>query len=227
MLARQKLSALASFEYFLFLDCDSEIINDDFLEKYFELLNKKKLLVSGGRIYSNTPPGDCAFMLHWKYGSKRESRQQKPGAAFQSNNFLIKKEIFDRLDTSLHLSGYGHEDSWWGIQFEQSGIPCHYLNNPVLHINIEKADKYLEKSKQALANLIILEKKIDNKLLRKHIKVYRWYHRTTSSGFAGFFLFFEKMFHNYFRRNLLSCKPNLFFFDCYRLAVLLRLAKAR
>lgn len=227
MLARQKLSTLASLEYFLFLDCDSEIVNDDFLEKYFELINKKIPLASGGRIYTNTPPADCTYTLHWKYGSKRESRQQKQGIAFQSNNFLIKKEIFNRLDTSLQLPGYGHEDSWWGIQFEQAGISCFFLNNPVLHANIENANNYLEKSEQALANLLILEKKIDNKLLRKHIRIYRWYRKIKSTGLSGLYLFFEKMFDNYFRRNLLSCKPNLYYFDCYRLAVLLRLAKAK
>jgi glycosyltransferase involved in cell wall biosynthesis len=227
MLARQKLSSLARFDYLLFLDCDSGIIKDDFLSAYFELINKDIPLASGGRVYSDTPPSDCLRMLHWKYGTKRESRNRKSGTAFQSNNFLIKKEIFQRLDNSLQLPGYGHEDSCWGIQFEQAGVSCYYSDNPVLHTDIETADKYLEKSELALSNLLVLEKNIDNKLLRKHIRIYKWYRTMKSSGLSGLYLFFEKMFHNYFRSNLLSCKPSLFYFDCYRLAVLLRMSKAR
>jgi glycosyltransferase involved in cell wall biosynthesis len=227
MLSRQKLSSLARFDHLLFLDCDSGIINEDFLSAYFDLINKDIPLASGGRVYSDTPPSDCLHMLHWKYGTKRESRNRKSGTAFQSNNFLIKKEIFDRLDNSFQLPGYGHEDSYWGIQFEQAGVPCYYSDNSVLHTDIEAADKYLEKSEQALSNLLVLEKEIDNKLLSKHVRIYRWYRRIKNTGLSGLYLFFEKMFHNYFRRNLLSCKPSLFYFDCYRLAGLLRIGKGK
>jgi hypothetical protein len=142
MSARQELSGLARYEYLLFLDCDSEIIKDDFLSVYFELIKGDISLASGGRVYADTPPAGCEFMLHWKYGSKRESRQNRSGSAsaFLSNNFLIRREIFKSLDASLQIPGYGHEDTWWGIQFEQAGISCRYINNPVLHAAIEKAE---------------------------------------------------------------------------------------
>ena len=227
MPARQKLSALARFEWLLFLDCDSEIIKEDFLSAYFDLIKDNIELGSGGRVYADKPPAACELMLHWRYGRKRESRQGKQGAGFQSNNFLIKKEIFNRLDTSLQMPGYGHEDSWWGIQFEQAGIRCHPINNPVLHASIEKADSYIEKSEQALSNLLLLEKKIDKNLLGRHVKIFRWYLSMKSTGLSGLFLLFEKPFHRYFRRNLLSCDPNLFFFDCYRLAILIRKGKEK
>jgi glycosyltransferase involved in cell wall biosynthesis len=225
MAARQKLADLARYDYLLFLDCDSGIIKDDFLSVYFDLINEDNSLASGGRAYTDDPPAECELMLHWKYGRKRESRQEKTGTAFMSNNFLIKKEIFKGLDTSLQLPGYGHEDSWWGIQFEQAGIICRNISNPVLHASIEKAEAFIEKSENALTNLLLLEKNIDLKLISQHVRIYRWYRRLKRSGLSGLYLFFEKPFHNYFRRNLLSCKPRLFFFDCYRLAVLLKMAK--
>ena len=229
MLTRQKLSGLARYEYLLFLDCDSKIIKDDFLAAYFDLIKEDINLASGGRLYTDAPPAECELMLHWKYGRKRESRPgkegQRSGTGFMSNNFLIRKEIFKSLDGSLKLPGYGHEDSWWGIQFEQAGISCRYINNPVLHAAIEKADIYIEKSEMALANLLLLEKKIDRNMISRHVRIFRWYLRLKRTGLSGLYLFFEKMFHGYFRRNLLSCKPSLFFFDCYRLAVLIKMAK--
>ena len=229
MQTRQKLSGLARYEYLLFLDCDSKIIKNDFLTAYFDLIKEDINLASGGRVYTDTQPAECELMLHWKYGRKRESRTgkegQRSGPGFMSNNFLIRKEIFKSLDASLKLPGYGHEDSWWGIQFDQAGISCRYINNPVLHSAIEKADVYIEKSEMALANLLLLEKNIDRNMISRRVKIFRWYRRLKRTGLSGIYLFFEKMFHGYFRRNLLSCKPSLFFFDCYRLAVLIKMAK--
>lgn len=227
ILARKKLATLARYNYLLFLDCDSEIIKDDFIAVYFDLLEKDAALVCGGRVYSDEPPKDCNLQLHWKYGTKRESRNRtssnNPG--FMSNNFLIKRELFNQLNNSVQLTGYGHEDSWWGIQFKQAGIECSYINNPVLHAALEKADVYLAKSENALTNLLVLEKNIDKELLMRQVKIYRWYSRLKSSGLSNLFLFFERPFHNYFRKNLLSCKPSLLFFDCYRLAVMLQKGK--
>ncbi len=228
MASRQKLSRLARYEYFLFLDCDSEIIKEDFLSTYFDLVEKDMILVTGGRVYADTAPSDCDLMLHWKYGTGRESRKagRNNAPGFMSNNFLIKKETFNQLDNSLQLPGYGHEDSWWGMQFERAGIQCYYANNPVLHAALEKADVFLAKSENALVNLLLLEKNIDKDLLSRHIKIFSWYNRLKKTGLSGPYLFFEKPFHNYFRKNLLTCKPKLFFFDCYRLAVLMKMAKS-
>lgn len=226
MAARLKLATLARYEYLLFLDCDSIIIRDDFIAAYSALITKNVVLASGGRAYAGTIPADCDLMLHWKYGTVRESRRNN-SKAFMSNNFLIKKELFSQLDNSLELTGYGHEDSWWGIQFEQLGINCYLLDNPVLHADIEKAAVFLEKSENALKNILLLSQKIDNDLLRKHIKIFRWYARLRNTGFSRVYIFFERPFHNYFRRNLLSCKPNLFFFDCYRLAMLVRIGRPK
>jgi glycosyltransferase involved in cell wall biosynthesis len=222
MVARQRLSELAQYDHFLFIDCDSDIIKDDFVSAYFNLIEKDAALVTGGRVYTTSPPTDCKMMLHWKYGTKRESSKN---AGFMSNNFLIKRELFNQLQSPVHLTSYGHEDSWWGIQFEQLGVQCKYINNPVLHAALEKADIFLLKSEAALANLLILEKNIDKRLLSKHIKIYRWYLRLSKAGLAGLYLFFEQPFHTYFRKNILSCKPGLLFFDCYRLAHLIRLVK--
>ncbi len=230
MAARQKLAEWARFDHLLFLDCDSDIIKDDFLANYFELVNKDTPLATGGRVYTAEPPSACELMLHWKYGTNRESRKKNKisgkGAAFMSNNFLIRTALFKQLSNSILLTGYGHEDSWWGIRFEQLGIPCIHIDNPVLHGALEKADAFLIKSENAVANLLLLEGKIGKELLSRHVKIFRWYCRLKAWGLAGLYLFIEKPFHNYFRKNLLSCKPNLVFFDGYRLAVLTRLSRS-
>jgi glycosyltransferase involved in cell wall biosynthesis len=229
MLTRQRLSQLAQYEYLLFLDCDSEITGNDFLLKYFEQADASESLVVGGRVYSKDQPVDCDLVLHWKYGTKRESRKRNEDGsnapAFMSNNFLVKQSVFNQLNFSLSLSGYGHEDTWWGIQLSELGINCKYINNHVLHAALEKANTFLDKAEKALANLLILEKNVNIGLLKKEVKIYKWYHRLKTSGLGGVYLFFEKPVHKYFRRNLLSCKPSLFYFDLYRLGQLIRAEK--
>lgn len=215
--SRQKLSNLARYDYLLFLDCDSEIINNDFLSIYFSLADKNIELASGGRIYTSKQPADCALRLHWKYGSSREAKSP----AFMSNNFLVKKKLFTKLEMAIPLDGYGHEDSWWGIQFEKAGISCAYIKNPTLHTGLEKSTVFISKSENALDNLLQLEKNIEAKILSKQIKIFRVYNRLKRWKLHGLYLFLEKPFHNYFYKNLTSCHPSLFCFDCYRLAVLL------
>ncbi|MBC7872449.1 MAG: glycosyltransferase family 2 protein [Ferruginibacter sp.] len=231
MASRQKLAGLARYAHLLFLDCDSVISKDDFLAAYFELVEQNVDLASGGRIYPAVAPAECELRLHWKYGTKRENmktgRVPGKGPAFMSNNFLVKRELFDQLDNSLQLPGYGHEDSWWGIQFEQAGVRCVHIYNPVLHGALEKATIFLTKTEQALDNLLLLEKKAGKLLVSRHVRIFRWYGRVKRSGLSRLYLFIEKRFHNYFRENLLSCRPRLLFFDCYRLAVLIRMARAK
>lgn len=222
---RKLLSEKAQFDYLLFLDCDSRIIKADFLSIYFKEIDAGISLASGGRIYSSVPPPGCEFRLHWKYGSKRETQSNETG--FMSNNFLIKKGFFKKLDFSTALKGYGHEDSYWGIQFRQKGIDIKKINNPVLHDKLEKSEVFLQKTKQSLENLLMLSDTVGSSLLKKEIRIFRWYMRLRALKMAGLFAFLESFFNRRFRRNLLSCKPSLFYFDVYRLALLIRLGRKK
>ena len=222
MAARLQLAAKASYDYLLFLDGDSEIIRNDFLSIYFTTVEEKTALASGGRIYQDKPPEDCNKRLHWTYGRERESSTNKHGHAFMSNNFLVKKELFQSLDHSLALKGYGHEDSWWGIQFEKKGIVCESIDNPVLHASLENGETFLKKAESALEKIRLLKQTAGEEEIKKHIRIYRMYKKLKGWGIASVFAFFERPFHEKFRRNLLSCHPNLFYFDCYRLAELIR-----
>ena len=227
--SRKLLAESAQYNYLLFLDCDSLIIKDDFLEIYSRQMDINEQLVSGGRVYSSQPPGKCCYYLHWKYGSRREtiSATQHKGPAFMSHNFLVKKSIFQQLDFTIQLKRYGHEDSLWGIQFWKMGVEQKKIKNPVLHASLEEATIYLKKSEQAIENLLELAKLVNTRILKKEIKIFRWFSRLRTWGIAGIVEFFLRPFQSFFRKNLSSCSPSLFFFDCYRLALLIRLSKIK
>ena len=219
--ARQKLAGMARYDYLLFLDADSAIIRPDFMEQYARRMQEGAALVTGGRVYTDQAP-DCAFRLHWTYGRKRENRA---GAAFMSNNFLVRKDLFLQLEHSTPLPRYGHEDTWWGLQFRQQGITPLAIDNPVLHAQLDTAPVFLQKSLDALDNLIWLETKTSPSTLSSEVKIYRWYRRMRKMGMLPIFCRIEKWFDRHFRTNLLSCAPRLFYFDMVRLAELARRKK--
>lgn len=228
MAARIKLSTLARSNYLLFLDADSGIVTEDFLVNYNNLIDKKIPFASGGRLYNNTAPIDCSYKLHWKYGSLRESLHNQQSCTkhknFISNNFLIRKDLFAGLNQTETLTGYGHEDSWWGIQLLQAGIKNFTVNNPVIHLGLETAPAFIKKSEEALANLFLLEKIADKNLMARQIKIYRWFNFLRKQKLRSIFLFIEQPFHSYFYKNLISCNPRLLYFDLYRLAILSKMA---
>ena len=156
----------ARFENLLFLDCDSEIIDARFLKKYFSSIHQGDPVVCGGRVYSNTNPGRNK-MLHWKYGMKKESKPAEirnihSERSFMTNNFLIRKNIFQKIVFNETLEGYGHEDTLFGFQLHKAGIPIRHIDNPVLHASLATNQEFLQKTRSAINNLIIILSIVNN-----------------------------------------------------------------
>lgn len=224
---RQLLAEAAAGEWLLFLDGDSELPSATFLQQYYQATATYSGVVVGGRIYTAVPPQDCTLLLHWKYGSYRESRtplhQHQP--AFMSNNFLIQARYFQQLSFDTGWGGYGHEDTWIGIQLEKMGVPVHYMDNPVLHAGLEKNALFIAKSENALVNLHKLSGIVPGELLARHVKLFRVYKKLEAWHALWLPLTGYALLKNYIWRNLNSCDPSLTLFDLYRLCHFIRLAR--
>lgn len=216
---RQMLAAAAVGEWLLFLDGDSELCSDNFLQQYYQAIEGNTGVVVGGRTYSSTPPDDCTLRLHWKYGSAREGRRpgEKQQPAFMTNNFLIQAQYFNQLSFDTGGEGYGHEDTWIGLQLEKAGIPVNYIDNPVLHTGLEKNTVFITKSENALVNLQKLSTQVPGDMLARHVKLFRVYQ--TLKAWNGLWIAkgVYKLLRKYILRNLHSCNPSLTLFDLYRL----------
>lgn len=214
---RKFLSLEAKYSWLIFLDGDSRIINSSFIKEYADSTQSANDVIIGGRVYQKEKPQDCSRVLHWKYGHDRENIvQRKKG--FHTNNFCIKKHFFDQLsfDTSLH--GYGHEDTWIGMQLEKIGAKITYIDNPIVHDGIENADVFIQKSLHALQNLSALSRQVTETVLRDHVKLFDHYCKLKRSGMASAVKMIYKRTKKTLEKNLTSCKPSLFLFDFYRLA---------
>ena len=156
---RNLLARQAQFKFLLFLDNDSGVVSDTFIQKYLEAGDTVSVFI-GGTIYQPNPPVS-EFRLHWEYGRIREQRsatirQQHPYKSIQVNNLFISGSLYLACPIPELLQGYGHEDTLWGYQLEKLNIPVRQIDNPVCHLGLEPKAIFLKKTKQAVTNLFQL-----------------------------------------------------------------------
>ena len=175
----------AHYQNLLFLDCDSIISNKNFLSNYLHFIGKNKNynVVCGGRIYNNISP-QKQYKLRWLYGIKRESlpveeRNKNPNASFQTNNFLINKNIFLQTQFDERITGYGHEDTLFGFALQKKNIVVHHINNPVLNGHLEMNKIYLQQTQKAVINLtrILFYVNYDEGFIN-NVSLLRFYYKT-------------------------------------------------
>jgi glycosyltransferase involved in cell wall biosynthesis len=222
---RNLLAKKASNKFLLFLDCDLQIQDKDFLQKYLQNV-RENAVVCGGIAYPKTAPSPESF-LRWHYGTLRESIHQKernknPYKSFLSSNFLIDSKTFERINFDEKMIGYGHEDTLFGLELKAHNIPVIHIDNPAIHMGLEDAENFLLKSKHALKNLAYLySKNISG--LSEEIKILKWHETLKASGIDKIILLMFKASEKLLSKNLVSKKPLLVFFDFYKLGYFISL----
>jgi len=222
---RNRLAEEAQFPCLLFLDCDSAVASQQYVENYIRFFDSPTVCC-GGRIYEAVKPADSTY-LRWKYGVAREcqpapERRKNPNAGFQTNNFLIHKSLFEKVKFNEALDGYGHEDTLFGLELMGKGVKIQHIDNPLIHLGLESASDFLKKTENGMANLrkveLVLREKypgyVDHsRLMRSKLFLQKF----RLSGFASklFSLLRRRM-----KKNLLSKNPSLLIFDLYRLGLL-------
>ncbi|MCR9290654.1 MAG: glycosyltransferase [Bacteroidetes bacterium] len=225
---RNELGKRASFEFLIFMDCDSKVISDHYIFKYLKALNNKdkassnkESLIYGGRCYDPQPPLNKNHLFHWTYGLEREQtkfdeRKNQPYHSFMTNNFLIPKRIFLEIQFDENLTQYGHEDTLFGLELKKRQVPILHIHNPLEHIGLEETIVFLNKSKKAIQNLYYLSQTndlIETRLLIFYQKLKSfWLVQLTALGF--------KLIESILIRNFKSKNPNLKLFDVYKLGYL-------
>lgn len=215
---RNRLAEMATYEYLLFMDCDSMPETDVFIFNYAAFLAPDTVLY-GGRTYSPEKPFNKDLFFHWLYGSTREvksagERSENPYSSFMSNNFVIPKKIMLEIGFDESLKQYGHEDTVFGLELKKRSVHIHHLNNPLRHTGLETAAVFLRKSEQAIENLLMLMQKHE---LQSEIKLLRYFVKTQKWGLHPFIYLWFYFFSSFLKARLLGANPNLRTFDLYKL----------
>ncbi|MEO0776809.1 MAG: glycosyltransferase [Bacteroidota bacterium] len=215
---RNLLGRAARHDYLLFIDCDSQVVRPDYLQKYQQAARPDTILC-GGRVYSRIPPQSLDHYFHWYYGRRREQklaseRAQTPYNAFLTHHFVIPKALFLDIQFEESLREYGHEDTLFGLELKKRGHRIVHLDNPLEHIGLEKTPVFLAKSRQALDNLGLITRQnlgIETRLLDAYQRLKRW-GLSRTVGLLG------KWSERVMLQNFHSSRPNLHVFDWYKLA---------
>jgi Predicted glycosyltransferases len=222
---RNKLTSETHYPYLIFMDCDSIIDSDNYISNYLTVCTPM-VVCYGGRKYKDEKP-ENSFLLRWQYGIQRESfpasiRKKNPNYSFCTNNFLIDKNLFKQVQFNEKLEGYGHEDTYFGLELSAQSVTVEHIDNPLVHIGLESAEEFLKKSENAIDNLIKVDLLLQelhpeylnhSRLIRMGTCIRTWKLERAMS-------FVFRIFKKPMKIQLLSNRPSLMVFDIYRLGML-------
>ena len=224
-IARNYLAGQAQYDYLLFLDCDSEPVDNKFIERYLPYCNKKDIVVCGGTAYKKQKPNSNSY-LRWIYGMQCETKSAKertkePNLKFSTFNFLIARELFLTVRFNELLRNYGHEDTLFGLELLKRNYTIIHIDNQLYHIGIDTNAVYLEKTRQGVENLKILLEQYPNKeALTQSIRLLKYYMILEKTYTSFLFLLAFRMFKKLMLANFNSKYPNLTLFNFYKLGYL-------
>ncbi len=226
---RNYLAAKASYENLIFLDCDTFPVSKSFISNYLKNINHK--IIVGGIAYRDKLE-DISFSLRWHYGHKRETRDaklrsMKPYSSFMTGNFMIKKDILLRIRFDNSLTGYGHEDTLFGIVLKNEQIRIGHIDNPVYHDGLESNNVFMEKTRAGVENLLVIMQKSNIKSeLVNEVALAKWFNIIVSLHMLGLIAFLFNTFENILIKQLSKKKPNLKVFDFYKLGYMCKVSLA-
>ena len=213
---RNFMADQSQYEKLLFLDCDAEVKDKQFLKKYMDASHKASV-VCGGLTHPDEIPqkGQELRYLYEKNAAFERSagfRSQNPYLRFTSFSFLIEREAFMKIRFDESYVRYGYEDVQFGHELEENGVSILHIDNPLAHIGLDDSASYLNKTRQAVQNAFDHKDDIgaSSKLLTHYRKVLKFHMRW---AFRLIWAFFQKSME----KNLLGPKPKLRIFSLYKL----------
>lgn len=214
---RNWLVKSALYEYVIILDCDSKISGKDFVKKYLEKI-QPNTVINGGRHYSAKPPKAKSKYLHWLYGTKVESKKSKvrsknPHLYFHSNNFAADRKVMEEFPFNEEIKTYGYEDLLFAQNLIDHNITVKHVDNPVIHLGLEKNKTFIEKNLEAISNLIQLKK--DGHHLNTNLEEKAFLLKDWSLDKMTYKMIDKRK--EEFRDNLLGEKPSLLKFQLLKL----------
>ncbi|MBK9213066.1 MAG: glycosyltransferase family 2 protein [Saprospiraceae bacterium] len=210
---RNHLASLSNKPFLVFMDGDALYTNPKFLTNYLDFSKCNSEITVGGVSYDFGRPDDKDLLLHWKYGRVREGHANTNNN-FHSFNFMIKKEIFEKLKFSEDFIGYGYEDLEFAIRAKNAGIVVKYIDNPLFHYGLNKTNIFLQNHLDAMTNLYYWNRGSNFLIKNKIVNANELLKRV---GLNKIFANAVKLFQPLFINQLKSSTPILYLLDLIKL----------
>jgi len=158
---RNLLAEEASGEFLLFLDSDVLPDEKDFLEKYLYYVDRNEWdVVCGGLSCINRIMIDKRYDFYLYLSKKIEAvpakvRNKTPWRYLWTSNAMVRKSVFLEIPFDERFSGYGYEDSEWGIRLTRKYKVLH-IDNTVSHLGLVTKEKAYQKMRNSIRNYVLL-----------------------------------------------------------------------
>ncbi|MCQ2327584.1 MAG: glycosyltransferase [Bacteroidales bacterium] len=209
---RNLLAQESKGDILLFLDCDSGIVRNNFVQKYLEAIKRSDVVV-GGTVYNNKESIKKEYLLHWANGKNREEGKKH----FTTNNFCIKKSVFQAIQFSSNLTGYGHEDTIFGCELAKRKHSISFVDNPVEHLGLKDSNKFIADTIHACENLAKLYTNPQYKDYLSNISLVKAFERIQKLHLVKIYSFCFMLIRPICIRQIKSRKPNLKLLDLLKL----------
>jgi len=226
---RNYLADQAQFDQLIFIDADCQPILRNFIDNYHLKFEPDVILV-GGQLFASEPPTSLNQMLRWNYGTNVEARPLKdrvkaPYKSFMANNFSISKSLLKQYPFDENHTGYGHEDTLFGVQLRNNALKVVHIKNPIRHLGNETNEQFLDKTAEGARNLAKLYHvgKLDS-----HVRLVKTYEQLNRTGFAGLTRSILAKRQEGYKKALMKGNANLRKFSLYKLgAFMLELTRLK
>lgn len=157
---RNRLADEARFEWLLFMDSDAEMISNSFIVNYLKHTDAD--VVCGGLCHADTLPSP-EVSLRYAYEKRADKkraacyRSQRPYEQFITFCFMIRASTFQAIRFDESITEYGHEDTLFGVELARRKVNILHIDNPMRQGGIETNAEFIEKSRAAIRNLVLLE----------------------------------------------------------------------
>ena len=218
---RNFLVSQAKGDRLLFIDGDLSLNTPSFIRNYLQ--TEGDVVVGGIAIGGN--PDQWKGNLRYRYERQCEaintveSRQSQPYQHL-ATNLLVHRSVLGEKPYDEKISHYGYEDVLLGKRFQQQKVAIKHIENPVLFCDFEDNASYLAKTEEALRTLFTFRKELKgySRLLDKVEQIERLH-------LSPLFVTAYKLFNEPIKNCLLGNKPNVFWFNIYKLLYYLHYTK--
>ena len=161
----------ASGKSLLFLDCDVEVNNPLFLNKYLREINNFPTIDA---LYGGFSVKFENQSLRNLYSREKETKVKIGSSDFsllKTVNFSIKRSVFQDFKFAEEITQYGYEDFLFAKVLQSNGKKFRFFDNPVWHLDDSTNEEYLNKVKTSIQTLITLENNSNYSGLIREVKL--------------------------------------------------------
>lgn len=153
---RNYLVQTSKYGWLLFLDCDMQLPNQQFIERYIS--NTIADVVDGGVSIGGNPKtlsNNIRYLYEHKSAPNHtaEARRLNPYKSFRTTNFMAKREIMLKYPFDERFRHYGYEDVLFGKQLKAAGIKISHIENPMVLTDYEPNNVFINKTEEAMQTL--------------------------------------------------------------------------